>query len=418
MSFENIEIQHGNFTIDRSGGTFYTVDHVAGTLIAKSPNAPPTPPTIVQTYTLDLLYTQINEVLSLQFDGYYYWTLEKPVPTGFRIRKWEIGTDDIVRIEQEWFFSSDAINKYDVNALAVEHYYDSLDNQEVAGTTVFDVNDGDIIRAGDKIVVGPSTATGFVGLYGFTTVIGKVGNTLTVDIALGITFSPNDPITFTRDFYVFSDTAPGNLLGAMYTFRAKDGFPQSFDVSNLYGKVRAATFFKNKVMFIRGNEIIWLNPDTKTIFKSQAIENSTENRAGIIDTFDLDGYSDTFYRLEQQHVYLDGSDWQTEVWSPLYNYNTSGTIPDVFFVSVKADPPILHRDATGVGAGDIDSAITVTVLDQFRTPVSGILINFASTHGPLAFVQRTTDNSGQAFNIYTATTSSAEVTITVTAPAP
>lgn len=410
MAFENIQIQHGNFTIDRSGGVFYTVDHVAKTLIAKNNTG-----AIQQTYSLSLVNNQISEVLSLQFDGYYYWTLEKPIATGFRVRKWEIGTDDIVRIETEYFFASDAVNKYDVSALAVEHYFDSLDNQEVAGTSVFDVNDGSIIRPGDNIVIGPSTAVGFVGLYDFTTVIGKVGDTITVSPPLGITFSPNTPITFTRDFYAFSDTAPGNLLGAMYAFRADDGFPLSLDVSNLYGNVRAATFFKNKIMFIRGNDIIWLNPDTKTIFKSQGIDNATEGRDGIIDTFDLDGFSDTFYRLEQQRVYLDGNDYETEDWAPLFNYNTSGTVPEIFFVSLKVEPQILHRSATGVPAGDIDATVTVTVLDQFRTPVSGNIVNFTSTHGPLSSAQQTTNSDGQAFIIYTASTTAAEVTITATA---
>ena len=407
---QNIQIQHGNFTIDRSGAVFYTVDHVAKTLIAKNNLG-----ALQQTYALSLVNNQIDEVISLQFDGYYYWTLEKPVPTGFRVRKWEIGTDDIVRIETEYFFASDVINKYDVNAFAVDSFFDSLDNLEVVGTSTFDVTDGSVIRPGDNIVIGPSTSGGFETLYDFTTVIGKVGNTITVNPPLSIELSPNSPITFTRNFYAFSDTAPGNLLGALYTFRVKDGFPLSFDVSNLYGNVRAATYFKDKLMFVKANEIIWLNIETKTIFKSQGIYNSTEDRAGIIDTFDLDGWSDTFYRLEQQRVYLDGNTWETEEWAPLFNYNTSGTFPEVFFVSLKAQPPILHRSAPGVPAADIDSVITVTVLDQFRTPVSDNIVNFSSTQGPLSSMQETTNSDGQVFTIYTASTFAVEVTITATA---
>jgi hypothetical protein len=387
------------------------MNHEAETLIKKNSSG-----AIIQTHNLDLGTAQIDEVLSLQFDGYYYWSLEKPVSTGFRLRKWEIGTDTLVRVVTEQFFASDSINKYDVNALAVEHYSDSLDNQETPGTVVFDVNDGSVIRPGDDIIIGPSTATGFVGEYHFTSVIGKVGTQITVDVPIGITFNANDPIVFTRDLFAFSDTGPGNTLGALYKFRASDWFPLSVDVSGLYTEVRAATFFQSKVMFVRGNEVVWLNPDSLDIFKSQAITNSTEDRAGVIETFDLDGYANDIYRLEQKRVYLDGGDWATEEWAPFYNYNTSGIVPEVFFVALKAQPQILHRagGTPPVPAEDLDSVITVTVLDQFRTPVFNRVVDFTSTHGPLSSLQETTNADGQAFTKYTANTAEAEVTITAT----
>jgi hypothetical protein len=408
MAYENIQIQYGNFTIDRNF-VFYTMDHVAGTLIAKTSVGVP-----VQTYTLA---TIIKEVLSLQFDGYYYWSLEQPIVAGFRVRKWEIGTDDIVRVVDDYLYSPDAINTYDVNAIAVEAYTDSLDNQEVPGTTVFDVVDGQVITPGDNIVVGPSTAVGFVGLYNFTTVIGKVGNTITVSPALNAVFSPADPIVFSRNFFAFSDTAPANLEGALYMYKTSNGNPLSLDVSNMYNQVRAATFFKNKLMFVKGSEVIWLNPDTQTINRSQAIDNATVSRAGYVPTHDLAGSSETLYRLEQEHVYYNDtfSRWETEDWSPLYNYNTSGVVPEIYFVALKAQPQTLHKSTSFYVTNSpevLDSEIVVTVLDQFRTPVFNRVVDFTSSGGPLSSVQETTDENGQARITYTASSFPGDVTIT------
>jgi len=211
-----------------------------------------------------------------------------------------------------------------------------------------------------------------VGEYFETDVINKVGEkTITVFPALTKTFSPDDPVHFTRNFFVFSDTAPSNLPGALYKFRAKDSFPLALNVSNMFNLVRATTFFKNKLMFVRGGEIIWFNPDSQTIFKSQAIDNLDEDRGEYHAAFDLAGFSDEIYRLEQKKTTYNVSleKWETANWSPLFNYNTSSVVPEVYFVAVKAEPPLLHRFDDGIAIDDLTSLITVIVLDQFRTPV-------------------------------------------------
>lgn len=410
MTYENIQIQYGNFAIDR-GFDFYTVDHIAGTLIAKTSVG-----VAVATYTLA---TSTKEVLSLQYDGYYFWTLDVPITSGFRVRKWEIGADTIVRVVSDYLYSPDSINTYNVNALAVEAYTDSFDNQEVTGTLSFDVVDGQTITPGDDLVLGPSSATGFVGIHNFTTVINKVGNTVTVNVPLGATFSPGDPISFARNFFAFSDTAPGNLVGALYKYKVDNGNVLSMDVSGMYGGVRAATFFKNKLMFIRGSEIIWLNPDSQTIFKSQAIENGTANRAGYIDTFDISGSSETVYRLEQEHVFYNPtfSRWEAEDWDPLYNYNESGVVPVVYSVAIVAQPQILHRFDSITDTnfpGSLDSEIVVTVLDQFRTPVVSKVVDMSSTGGALSSIQETTDANGRVSTTYSANSFVGDVEITVT----
>src|SRR5690606_24128906 len=120
------------------------------------------------------------------------------------------------------------------------------------------------------------------------------------------------------------------LEGALFKFSARTGALLTLDVSYMYHGVLASTFFKNHLMFVKGGEIIWIDPDSQQIFKSQAIDNMTANRAGHFSTHDLAGFSETIYRLERQKVFLSGSTYQTESWDN-YNYNTSSTLPEVYF---------------------------------------------------------------------------------------
>lgn len=408
MVFENIRIAHGNFAIDRTGSSFYTVDHSVGQLLKKNSSA-----VVVAVFTLDRLITEVH---SLKYDGYFYWTLERQGTVGFRVRRWEIGADTIVRMRDEFSYSSDNVNTYNVYSMTVEYYGDLVGNSTTVGQTIFEVEDGAKVAIGDRLVIGPSAALGFEGTYNFTSVISKSTNFVTVSPALTSAFNANDPIYFTRSLFVFSDDAATGLSGALYKFRAADGFLQSLDVSNLFNKVRASIFFKNYVMFIRGGEVIWYDPNDQLIFKSQAIDNLNVNRSEHLEASDLAGFSETLYRLEQEHVFFNEGlqVYQTENWSPQFNYNTSSLVPAVYFISVKADPPIVHKAATGVPLSSTQSAITVQVLDQFRSPVFNRLVSFATTAGSVSPISATTDSEGKVTTTYTGDSTVGQVKVTAT----
>ncbi len=408
MVYENIRIEHSNFAIGRDGSSFYTVDHDENKLIEKNSSG-----SVIFSYFLD---TDVNEVTALKFDGYYFWTLERQGTSGFRIRKWEIGTDDLVRKVQEFSYTTTGVDSYDCHAFAVEYYSDTLDNQVLTGATSFDVVDGSVIRSGDRIIIGPSTATGFEGEYNSVSVVSKLGNTITVTPAISSDFSPNEPIYFTRNFWVFSDTATAGMDGALYKFRSSDGFLQTVDISNMFNLVRGAVFFRGYIMFVRAGEIIWLDPDSYEINRSQAINNLDVTLGEHLECFDLAGHSDTIYRLEQEHVFFNSGAgvYQTEDWSPQYNYNTSSAIAEVYFVGVKANPPIIHKAASGVSINDSRSTITAIVLDQFRTPVINRLVTFSSDGGSVSPSSALTDANGIATTTYTASSSIGKVAVTAT----
>jgi hypothetical protein len=406
MVYENIQIEHGNFTIDRSGSSFFTMDHDENKLIEKNASG-----SVIFSYFLD---TDIIEVQALKFDGYYFWSLERQGTAGFRIRKWEIDDDDLVRNVEEFSYTSDGVNSYNCYAFAVEYYSDSLFSTYSIGQTILGVVDGSVIRVGDKIIIGPSNAVGFEGQYQEVDVIGKTGNNITISPALSVPFNPGDAIYFTRNFYVFSDDATAGMDGALYKFRSFDGLLQTVNINNMFNTVRAAVFFKNQVMFVRSGEVIWLDPDSQNITKSQAIDNLDATRGVHLPASDLAGFSNTLYRLEQKHVFLSAGNYNTEDWSPQYNYNTSSVVAEVYFVAVKAEPPIVHRSASGVPLADTKSSIMVQVLDQFRTPVFNRLVSFASDGGSVSPTTATTDANGIARTTYTANTDYGQKTVTAT----
>jgi hypothetical protein len=408
MVYENIQVEHGNLAIDRSGSSFYTMDHDSNVLIQKNSSG-----AVIFTYQLD---TDVGEVAALKFDGYYYWSLERQGTAGFRIRKWEIGTNDLVELDTEFSYGADVVNTYDCHAFAVEYYKDTLSSALLVGGTTFTVTDGSVIRIGDRLVIGPSTAVGFTGLYEKATVINKVGNTITISSPSLVSFSPNEPIYFSRNFFVFSDTAAAGLSGALYKFNAFSGLVQSVDINNLYNKVRGAVFFKNNVMFVRAGDVVWLNPASYSITKFQAIDNLTENRGEYIECQDLAGFSDTLYRLEQKKIFFDTgiNQFDTEDWSPQFNYITSSTVPEIYFVVLKADPPILPKSVAGIPAADLKSQITVEVFDQFRVPVFNRAVSLASTGGGVSPASGTTDVNGVFRSVYTANTTVGQITVTAT----
>jgi hypothetical protein len=205
----------------------------------------------------------------------------------------------------------------------------------------------------------------------------------------------------------------GGLPGALYKYDAYTGSILSLDTGNLYNLVRGSTFFQANVLFVRGGEVIWLDPDSQNIFKSQSIDNLDTSRSIHTVAYDLAGFSNTLYRLEQQRVYFhDGfGRYESENWAPNYNYNTSSTVPEVYFVAIKADPPVLHHAVAGLSPTPT-SAIRVQVLDQFRTPVFNRLVELSSDGGGLSPIQDNTDANGEITSTYTANASIGQVTVT------
>lgn len=401
MVYENIKIFTSNLAVGRDGSEFYTMDHETNQLIKKQQDG-----TVIFSHFLDTL---IGEVESLEFDGVHFWSLERQGISGCRVRKWLIDTeDDLCKMQEEFSYTSDSTNSYDTYALAVEHYRETLGIDLSVGEDTTTVEDGEIIKVGDRIIIGPSTAVGYEGMFFSASVSAKTDLDITLSSPSDVLFSPGDEIYFTRSFFIFSDLGPSGSSGALYKYNAFNGVALAVDSSNLYNLVRGATFFKNKVMFVRGGDVVWLSPETFDIFRFQAIDNLNQQRTEYLECLDLAGFSNTLYRLETAHVFLEDGEYGVEEWGNQRNYNTSSVIPEVYFVGVKVEPPILHRAVAGLTP---TSNVVVQVLDQFRTPVIDRPVSLSSDSGSVSPTSGNTDAEGQFFSVYTASTAVGQVTI-------
>lgn len=408
MPYTNIQTAVGNFTIDFDG-IFYSMDHNIGQLVTKNPTTGAT----TGAFVLD---TPIIEVQSLQFDGYYFWSLERQGTSGFRVRKWE-AKNGVASKVSEYAYTSLSTH-YDVHAMCVEAYVDSLQGAALFGTNTFTVADGQSILPGDELVIGPSSGNE----YSFNRVATKVGNVITTTTNLTATIDTGSRITFSRYFYAFSDRDPSGPAAKLYSFRTDNGNPQLSNSTNMYDGVRAATFFKNKIMFVKGGEIIWLSPESpESIYRSQGMNEVLTVSGTYQQAFDLAGKSETIYRLNQEHIYYNDTfdRWEEHDWRPLFNYNESSVTPYTFQVAVKVEPQILHRYHVTI-TGTLESDIVVTVLDQFRTPVFNEPVNITTAGGGGAIVPTfgNTDINGQVRAKYTASSTVGEIDIIATVGTP
>ncbi|GAH00858.1 unnamed protein product, partial [marine sediment metagenome] len=160
MSYENVKLRRRNFTVD--DGYFYMFDEDQDSLLQKTDDG-----NTAFTYPLDILMT--SEVLSVEYDGVYFWSLEQgPASYEVSIKRWEI--DNYVCKLQQTFpvLSGTACipgsHKFDSEAFSVEHYHTALNGITSSGSSTLYLDEysdhssmGFTTTSGDPLVlhIGP-----------------------------------------------------------------------------------------------------------------------------------------------------------------------------------------------------------------------------------------------------------------------
>lgn len=409
MAYENVEMPAPNMTGDRTNSNFYCFYN--GVLYSKQRGSPYS---LINVYPVD---TYVGTVVCTQFDGVYYWSMERQTG-GFTIKKWEI-VSGILKQRAIFSYTETPFFKLDTNCFALEYYSDTLDITGSTGASSITVVDGDLFNVGDTLILGPSTIGSFSGQYESVIVSSKAGNILYLSSPLVKSFSSGDDVYTTRYFYVFNKYSPNDTKkGALLKYRSGPGTLYSYSSSHMFGEVTAACFYDNRIMFIKGNEVVILNPASLNVYRHFAIDNLEADRGGIVPSYALWAYSDVVYRLQNKYVYYDvpTEEWLYESWGSTYSY-VSSVFPTIFtstvyFVEVRAYPPIIHSVATGIPTST--SQVVVTVLNQDRTPLSGRTVNMTSTYGTLVPNTGATDSDGKFECIYNGTSDITEVEIKAT----
>jgi hypothetical protein len=418
MAYENIQVAYPNFTGE--DGYFYNFDHNQDNLVVKTDDG-----NVAFTYPLDTALS--NEVESLEFDGFNFWTLEN---AGSQIifRRWQI-QNYICVLQNTFIKNDDASHNYDSNAFTVEHYHFQFSAPETIGQTTLSVDDPEAIVAdistkvssGNTVRLGPSTASGHEGEWEEFSVVSAGAGTINVSPGITHNYEAGDPIHVYKYIWAFNNYNGVASEGALYKFDAYTGsFITKFG-GNEYDNITACTFAVieegltskvNSLAYVRGSNMLFKDVESATLenYGSMAMDNIESDDITIIPVYDLVIDGKNVYRLQRKATYYGST---TTFADSAYSYQLATVTPFIHSISLQAAPAVIPADA-----GVSTSAITAVVKSQFLLPISGKLVTFSedNANGYLTGTNPDlTDADGIATITYHSGTDATEVTITATA---
>ena len=417
---ENIKLidasnQQGNFTVD--DGYFYTFDNQQDNLLVKTDDG-----NTAFSYPFDTLLgdTAAEAVISAEFDGVYFWSLQNLTSNNASIKRWKID-NYVCKLQQTITLTAGAHN-YDCNAFSVEHYHDTFRSNTTSGSSTiplttysgtsmldFTTTGGD----GLTLHLGPNTN----GEEEDVTVTGTIGGDATISGTTQYSYLQTDEINFYTYVWLFNDyDGVSAATGALYKLDAYTGTYITRYASGAYSSIGAATFYNvdsfaalgdvDTLMYVKGTNILFVNTGaagaTLPYYGSMVLENIQSNETTVIPVQDIATYDQNIYRLQLTEDGASGA------WSD-YSYDLSSFDAFIASISVSAAPALLA--ANGVST----STITAIVKDQFLQPVTSRLVYFtvaSAEGGSIPAAPANTDSTGKATKVYSSGTSASEPVIT------
>lgn len=386
MAYENVRLSYGNACTDRERLYVASFDTSRQAVVEVNP----TTGVLYKEWPTDAVFT---DVVSLEFDGFYWWTLERQFD-GFIVRMWTKQSNIFAKVLRTFSYSGVG---YYTSALSVEGYNSELTLLVPAGSSSAEVEDGTLFRAGDEVMFGPSTVAGYVGEYDSVVITGVVGDTLFFSPATTSSYSVADVLYSTRAFWVFTDGTPSSSP-SLNKYSARTGQALASSSGDEFGGVTAATFYGGYLLFYKGVDIYWYNPNSIVLYKAMGVDNRAADRSTVLPIYDLFGYDSVIYRLQRQTTYTASDIWYDAVWST-YNTVGSNVVPEVFMVSLTVEPRSLHAISLPV-VTTASANVLCEVYDQYFIPVVGRTVDFTTDAGTLIPTQAVTDTNGSCHIVY------------------
>jgi len=416
---ENIKLiagQQQNFTVNQ--GYFYLFDYAQDNIIVKTDDG-----NTAFSYPLDTLIGT-SQVVSTEFDGVYFWSLQNQVPgaNDINIMRWKLD-NFIAKLQSTFTYENDGSHNYNSNAFSVEHYHDSFAaNASASGVNIllttysgssllnFTTTSGD----GLTLHLGPNTN----GEEEDVTVTGTIAGGVTVSSGLQYDYQLGDDINFYTNLWVFNNYDGLNATGALYKFDAYTGDYITRYSSGAYNGVGAATFFKvdcftdygnvDALIYIKSTNMLFINVGaagaTLPYYGSMVLENISADESSVIAVVDIAIEGDNVYRLQKREDGASGD------WTP-YSYDLSSLNSFISSISLSANPALLAANA--ISTANIDAYVK----DQFLQPIVGKNVNFSvvAGDGSVLPLVDAADGDGKASTVYTSGTSAGEIQIRATA---
>jgi hypothetical protein len=265
----------GNFVAQE--GYFYTVDIDIDALDVVVDNGN-------HAYAYPLDHVLYDDVLSLEFDGVNFWTLQAlyldgddpdELPTSMIIKRWRI-ENYICKLKQTIKFEANTAHKYESFAFTLEHYHTKLTSAATVGdTTIYLDNyyNNSSLIVGSTLYIGPNSQ----GYYEEVDVTSVVYGGVVLDTPLTYNYAQGVQVLFHKHIYLFNNY-DGNdeTSGALYKFDSHTGFFKEKYAGGAYKDIKATTFstvtmFKDlgdvdALSYIKGISLLFV--DISTISKS------------------------------------------------------------------------------------------------------------------------------------------------------
>lgn len=367
MVFDNVNIDYQNISDGPESGRIYTIDHISTSLVVKTnPGG-----SIVNTISLD---TPIqNEVLSLEYDGFYFYTLTRlPANNGLRINKWRLNNTNtllvkLLGINNEINLLNSAVQVYDSEAFAVHRYSTTLQTTVSTSSTSIVLNNTTDLSLFDSIYLGPSSAA--LGQRESFTVIGIVGNTVTLNAPTAFQYNTGDSVIYRKNIFVFNNYNGNNPIGgSLINLDQQNGGILYNISSNEWAQVTAASSLNGSLWFVRNSQLYNFKPigANSGYLTSLLLNNINPNKQDTVKVFDIIISNSSIQKLQKERVNFNTVSDQFEIEKGVNNrYHL-----DEEFLASNFKSVTVKRELEHILLGENKTAqFKATALDQYNIPI-------------------------------------------------
>ena len=394
MAYTNINLRKPNMTM--ANGYFYMFDEETEMLLQKTDDG-----VTAFSYPFDSLLT--TEILSLEYDGINFWTLEEgDTSNTLTIKRWRI-ENYTCKLKGNPVLLNNVEHKFISNTFTVEHYHCNVEGGYVPDATIITLKSsmpGELL-VGMKITIGPNID----GKFETHEVQHVDGDVITISAPLINFYADGDPLLFYNYFWVFNNANElDTSTGALYKINAYTGSIINIYPSGIYKDIKASTFSEishfieagetNSLMYVKASNLLFIDITSPNLdyYGSMAMDTIEDNDIYIIEVYDIAVYNKNVYRLQLKATYFGN----TVSWG-VYSYQPATFQSMVSSISLSADPNIIAANEVSV------SNLTARVCNQFLEPMVGALVYFdldGGSGGTIITATDNTDSNGVALSAY------------------
>ncbi|MBV5347618.1 hypothetical protein JZU46_05320 [bacterium] len=283
----NIGIRKSNFTV--YNGYFYTFDEDRDALLQKTDDG-----NNAFSYPCDVLLN--NQVLSLEFDGVYFWSMESSGVSPniiLYIKRWKID-NYIAKLKQTITYVSNSSHIYNSNCFTIEHYHTTLSTAVTMGNTtiyITDYSNNPKVMTDAILHLGPNAD----GKEEDVIVTGTVFGGVTISTPALFNHAINAEVNFHKRIWLFNNNNGNDLTtGALYKFDSHTGDYMNKYAGGAYQSITACTFYKissfqalgpkDMLMFAKGSNTLFVNveEDKKTLYDAYTVNDAFTGTNGAV----------------------------------------------------------------------------------------------------------------------------------------